>query len=344
MVFSRALVLARSTDPLPEDWLDRTRTVGRAASKTFTPMLGTALLAKATDDSVDALSLREDESHKGYSARSLAKEVLVPCCVRAGIDIRNKGAEPLNNQPFLRAARVSTNMKVKPNAVDDLKYLVATLQAVDFLRGQNALRAFAAFLRARIEATTQRTPIDLGDRRVDLPSLQKEIERYLNGDSEGGRTGQAMAAAILDLVFADVRTKRINDPSSKWPGDVGVFDRGVQTLSVEVKQRPMTEAEVLLFAQRISEAAVHRGFVVALGQAAAQLDPEQLAFQAHRLHGVDLAFFFNSKDLLAVAIRFCLADVPASLANLPLYALKRLEEIEVSSTRVQDWARIFEES
>jgi len=47
---------------LPEEWLERTRRVGKAQNATFTPMLGTALLAKATDDHIDALSLREDES------------------------------------------------------------------------------------------------------------------------------------------------------------------------------------------------------------------------------------------------------------------------------------------
>lgn len=93
--FGQALVLARTDAVLPDEWIERTRRIGAARSKTFTPVVGTALLAKATDDAVDALSLREDESHKGYSARSVAKEVFVPCCVRAGIDIRNRGAEPL---------------------------------------------------------------------------------------------------------------------------------------------------------------------------------------------------------------------------------------------------------
>src|SRR4051812_10492432 len=84
--FAEALALARSGAPLPEGWIDRTQKIGMAKSKTFTPVLGTALLAKATDRFVDVLSLREGESHKSYSARSLAKEVLVPCCVEARID------------------------------------------------------------------------------------------------------------------------------------------------------------------------------------------------------------------------------------------------------------------
>jgi hypothetical protein len=98
--FGEAVALALAENwTLPAEWIERAEKVSAAKNMTFTPVLGTALLAKATDDSIDALSLREDAGHKGYSARSLAKEVLVPCCVRAGIDLRNKGAEPLNNQP-----------------------------------------------------------------------------------------------------------------------------------------------------------------------------------------------------------------------------------------------------
>jgi hypothetical protein len=340
--FGQALVLARSDTPLPEAWLERTRKVAGAQNATFTPVLGTALLAKATDDSVDALSLREDESHKGYSARSLAKEVLVPCCVRAGIDIRSKGAEPLNNQPFLRASRISTTLKVRPNAIEDLAYLCKTVEQADFLRGRDALEALAAFLRARIEASGPAIPVVLGAGVLNLHQLVDALDTYMAGDNEGGKVGQAMTTAILDLVFPEqVVTKKINDPSSNWPGDVGVFDRSVQTLSAEVKQRPITEAEVLLFAQRLHEAELHRGFIVALDQGRVSLDQPQLQFQANRLYGVNLSFFFTAGELLEQAARFAGQDTVLLLARFPRHVLSRMEELEVSTARQQEWAAIF---
>ena len=339
--FGDALALARSNDPLPDEWLERTRSVSRARNKTFTPALGTALLAKATDDAVDALSLREDESHKGYSARSLAKEVLVPCCVRAGIDIRNKGGEPLNNQPFLRAARIGTHLKVKANAVEELKYLVESIERADFLRGRDALMALAAFLRARIEASELGTPIALGPGVLELAQLVAVLDKFLSGDPEGGKVGQAMATAVLDLVFADVKTKKINDPSSKWPGDVGAFDRGTQVLSGEVKQRPMTDAEILLFAQRLQAAEVHRGLIMAFGQGKEPLDDERLRYRAHRLCGVDLAFYCSAGSMLREAVLFAPQDTPLSLAKFPRCALVRMAELEVSSPRMQEWAALF---
>jgi SacI restriction endonuclease len=339
--FGQALTLALSDTPLPEEWLERTRRVGRARSKTFTPALGTALLAKATDRFVDAFALREGESDKSYSARSLAKEVFVPCCARSGINIRTKGPEPLNNQPFFHADRISPEMNVNSNAVEGLAYLCECLEGVDLLEERSALEALAAFLRARIEVSATATPVALGPGALDLPQLVGALDEFVEGDHEGGKVGQALATAILDLVFEDVKTKAINDSSSKWPGDVGAFSKDGQTLSVEVKQRAVTEAEVLLFAQRLAEAGLHRGFVVALDQGTEPLDKEQLRFHGHRLHGVELSFFTDPGTLLVEACRYAPRDVPVSLASFPHLALKRMEELEVSQSRLDEWAALF---
>jgi hypothetical protein len=290
---------------------------------------------------VDAFSLREGESHKSYSARSLAKEVLVPCCVRAGIDIRNKGAEPLNNQPFLRADRISTNLNVKANAVEELTYLCECIAAVDFLEDRSALEALAAFLRARLEASGKAEPMILGTGVLDLPELSGALDEFVAGDNEGGKIGQAVVPAILDLVFDDVRTKAINDPSSKWPGDVGAFADGAQILAVEVKQRAFSEAEVLLFAQRLHEIGLHRGFIAAFDQASAPLEQEQLHFQARRLYGVELSFFLKPSAFLVEACRYAPRDVPLSLTAFPHHAVKRMEQLEVSAKRLLEWTSLF---
>lgn len=98
--FLEALALAQSgSDELPNEWIVRTRQVGHASNATNTPLLGTALLAKATNKDINALAL-QTAVHRGYSARGVAKGVLVPMCVEHQIDLRTTGAEPLNNQPF----------------------------------------------------------------------------------------------------------------------------------------------------------------------------------------------------------------------------------------------------
>lgn len=341
--FATALVLAREEAlELPEEWLHRTFTVGRAKSRTFIAALGTALLAKATDDAVDALSLREDESHKGYSARSLAKEVLVPCCVNAGIDLRIRGAEPLNNQPFLRASRISLDLNVKPNARDDLKYLVECLQRADFLRGQDALHAFAAFLRIRLCESSEHIETAFPDEGPDPSEVRDALKLLVEGDSEGGRVGQALTASILELAYSNVRTKKVNDPSVEWPGDVGIFDpNGNQTGSAEIKQRPFTESEILQFAARLGGVRVSRGLVVAFGQGGKKLDIDQLRYQAARLYQVQLDFVDNITDLLELCLRFSDFSPSQNLQRLLSTVVRRMEELEVTERTRNSWVERF---
>ena len=51
--FSDALELAKSNEELPIEWLESTRKISESPSRTFIAMLGTELLAKATDPRVD---------------------------------------------------------------------------------------------------------------------------------------------------------------------------------------------------------------------------------------------------------------------------------------------------
>ena len=131
--FEEALKRAKSKADVPQQWQDRTRKVGESPSKTFIAMLGTALLAKATDDRVDPFALKTRAFPTAYSARSLCKDVLVPCAVEAGIHLGTTGREPLNNQPFFRHERVGPDMAVRPSARPHLLYLCEALESAKSL-------------------------------------------------------------------------------------------------------------------------------------------------------------------------------------------------------------------
>lgn len=337
--FQRALELARGSTPAPGEWIERTRRLGLALNKTFIPMLGTALLAKATDRRIDALSLRESAGHKGYSARSLAKEVLVPCCAAAAIDIRSTGAEPLNNQPFLRAERVGLEMNVKANARADLEYLVETLKAVDFLEDESALVALSAFLRRRIEETKALRKVTLGEGRPGLLALEGIVDDFVASYSEGGKVGQAVVAGILDAAYDQIETKKINDPSNRWPGDVGIFVAGKLVAGVEVKQRPFTDTEIFLFARRLEKAGVEKGFVLALRQERGQLEPSRLRLTCQQEHQVEMAVIERPSQLLRDILRYSMAGISTAAGTVPETVLKRLEELEASTEVREAWAQ-----
>ncbi|MEZ6016663.1 MAG: restriction endonuclease, SacI family [Planctomycetota bacterium] len=337
-VFQKALRLARSDAELPKEWIERTDRVAASGSKTLTPALGTALLAKATDRHIDAFSLREDSGHKSYSARSVAKDVFVPCCKIADIDIRTTGAEPLNNQPFLRATRISIEMKVRRGTEDDLAYLCECLERADFLENEAALAALAAFLRARIRATGELEEVGIEGRPLAMARLVDATAAFVEEHSEGGKVGQAIVAAILDLVHADVRTRKINDPSRRWTGDVGAFVEGRVSLSVEVKQRPFSDSEVLQFLDRLGTERIPRGVVAALAQGNAPLEADRVAEGAMR-YGVALDIVLGVRRLLLDVIRHIPGDPHDTMDLLPKLGLQRLKEIEASEEIQSAWVK-----
>ena len=99
----RALELAQSGAPASRrSGLSARRGWPDFEDKTCLVVLGTALLATATDDTVDALTLKAGAGNKAYSARGLAHEVLVPWPpFEHDFDLRTTGREPLNNPAVL---------------------------------------------------------------------------------------------------------------------------------------------------------------------------------------------------------------------------------------------------
>jgi len=335
-VFHQALRLARSDAALPEEWDRRTAQIASARSQTFTPALGTSLLAKATDRRVDALSLQSGSSHKSYSARGLATGVLVPQCKIAGIDIRTTGPEPLNNQPFFGESNITESLKVKKGTESELRFLCECLRAADFLENESALAAFAAFLRSRIKATGELEEVGIEGRPLAMARLVESVSAFVSMHSEGGKVGQAIVAAILDLVHKDVRTRKVNDPGRGWSGDVGAFVEGKVSLSVEVKQRPITESEVLQFIDRLGTAHVPRGVVAALAQGDVPLDADRVAEGTVR-YGLALDIVLGVRRLLLDVIRHIPGDPHEAMALLPQLGLKRLKEIEASEEIQRAW-------
>src|SRR4051812_32911064 len=131
--FQDALGLARSGAALPDEWIARAGKVGESPSKTFVAMLGTALLARATDGRIDPLALQTGTSDRGYSARGLCTQVLVPCSVRAGLSLGTNRREPLNNHPFYSQPRVGLHLNVKDATRPHLATLCEALAAIDTL-------------------------------------------------------------------------------------------------------------------------------------------------------------------------------------------------------------------
>jgi hypothetical protein len=114
----------------------------QADIRTHIAFLGTALLAKSVDPSIDAFAVKARTSDPGaYSARGLAHGVLVPNAPQLGINLGVTGREPLNNQPYFRIMRVTPEIPVHGSARAALSALCDLLQLVAELTSPETARA-----------------------------------------------------------------------------------------------------------------------------------------------------------------------------------------------------------
>jgi hypothetical protein len=338
--FAEALALARSDATLPLAWVGYAEKLSQSPAKTFPVMLGTALLAKATNPRVDPFSLKTRKIPNAYSARSLCKDVLVPCAVEARINLGTTGREPLNNQPFFRFERVAPDMVVRESGRPYLDVLCSALKAAEPLGSRESLEALAAFLRVRMRADTAAPPV-LAEEMSDIQELADTSSRFIAENPEHGKRGQAFLAACLSLVFDEVKTARVFDPSRHIPGDVSVSESGVPTLAAESKQRPTSSSEVLQFVARCREVAMSRAIVATLDPRQPPLDVNELRGVAWRDHGVHLSVMSGAAELLLSSLTWTSKLLDEAVREFPLLMAARLAELEVSNEGQQAWARNF---
>lgn len=338
----RAIEIAASEQLLPEEWERRSVLIGAAKALTYTPMLGTGLLARATNDHVDALALKKTSGPTAYSARTLSHRVLVPAAVTYGFDIRNTGREPLNNQPFFRYDRVDAVERVRfPN---DHRYLVESLRRANGMSQDEALLALAAFVRVCFRRARSRERASLGDVAIGVRATVAAAKALLAEGAEGGKRAQALAAAAFDIVYgADrVHSLRINDPSRHFPGDVQIVDSsGHPVISAEVRDKPITLTEIEQFAAALASAQITRGMIVAVALTQPDLDYVETVSRIAEERGVLLLVLDGVDDLLLSAFGWSPRSLTDALALFPERVDERLHGIEVAQATTQRWAELI---
>jgi hypothetical protein len=207
---------ASSDRPVPEEWTQFARQTFRMAAKTYTPALGTMLVARATDARVDPLSIKAQFGPTTYSLRTLGHEVLVPAARELGFSIRNTGREPLNNQPFFRYDHMSTVNRVRNR--DEYDRFVAGVARIGSADRDEALAALAAFLRVAIDVAKQLADYAVADDALTIPRVVAAVESFLGEGTDRPRRTQALIAAAFDVTHDVVRSRKINDPSRDYPG------------------------------------------------------------------------------------------------------------------------------
>ncbi len=332
-------------------WTDRVRSLSKECekkNKTMIAMLGTALLAKATHIEIDPFSLQVGEEREAntYSARALCKEVLAAEGARLGIDLGVTGREPLNNQPFFGKPRVSRKMKVRSDAEMALSILCDALEALDKVKTEKEARAaLRAFLHVREKKKTLLEYEEgIGD-NLSEHDLTKLVADFVSENSEGGKRAQAVAAGLLDAMMGKekVRVSRVNDPSRKMPGDVGLLTepKGRDFERVfEVRDKPITEQDLNNLTERVRESGLTKVGMLAVSTDQKELDLKRSLSRAES-RGIRLGVYIGWDSFIKEALFW--SHLP-HLAVGPAYRLilSRISELEVSEDGIMMWKTAVE--
>lgn len=347
--YRRALELVESGEHLPEEWTKRANALKSSPSKTYIPMLGTALLARATDPRADPLSLKARASaasgFESYSARGLATDVLAPEAKASGVDIGTGGGEPLNNQPFFHNDYIRRDMVVLENARPSFELLVESLERVRDLPAEDLLPALAAFIAVNRRVARAPAPrIEIAAGSWTINEFVDAVEGFVKSWPEDGKRGQAMVAAALDLAFPQVRLGHVNDPGRTIPGDVFAYANESARQphsSSEVKQKAVTAAEVELFAARLATAGIKTGMYAMLSPQQPEVDAEGLSEAILRRHNILMRVYTSVRDFLLDAMSWSQGGVEEFMREFPNRMAERLREAGVAETSLDDWDNLF---
>ncbi|WP_423058128.1 restriction endonuclease, SacI family [Brevibacterium linens] len=340
-ILREAIDLARSDSTLPVEWTSHTRAVFELEEMTWTPAFATILLAKSVEENIDALSLKakpQTPNPRAYSARGLCHSVIVPAAVEYGFSIRNTGSEPLNNSPFVSAARIE-DIENRAKKRTNFTYFYDVAKRANELPAEEAFLALAAFLREALSVAARINSIIVKTNGLTASGVRVAVNDFLRLDADDRpRRLQAFAAACLDLVFDEVKSRRLNDPSRDFPGDVHAVLEESIGMAVEVRGKAVSATAAAAFARKCAAAGIDRAvlFVDAANQEV--LDSREIAASSG-MENSNITIFEDSISILESALMWTSYEISSAVKILSERVLRRLREIEVSTQTLQEWTR-----
>lgn len=341
---SRADSLSRNVgDSLPAELPEWNETLDRLyedrCPRTYLGVLATTLVARMLSPTVNVAKIKKGQDPEAYAAPSIAKMV-IPFAKNQGINLRSTSSQVMNGQPFMSKSEITADMTTTPA----FSVFYEAVQHVQASTPSEAERVLALlFQRGRqVGAKAGGLALDLaGDEWAFADAVLPALGEFVDRHSEGGKSGQALAAAVLDTLYgADVvRMKKINDPSFSSPGDVTVGEPA--WLSCEAKQVPVTTGTLEAFGDDCLHAGIRRALYMALDnwRYPANIDSAKLNKQfGHRMQFDVLTASVDVLNLVRAYSPGTPADQMRALASA---LLSRLGEIGCSNQTMEEYVAML---
>jgi hypothetical protein len=277
-----------SQSKIDPDWLKKilhfSKLCSEGTAKTHIAFLGTSILAKSVEPSVNLYDIKPTlakNSRNSYSARTLCHTVLVPMAAELGINIGVTGREPLNNQPYFRMTRLGDDTPVRQSGLEAFNYMLSLIDELSKAKtSESARKALRAYIFVRKQH--QRSyAVDNSEIKINIKVLPDLFEEFVSQNSESGRRAQAIVAGLLDVCYGSDRVEsgRINDPSRKYPGDVCIrssADPRKFDVAYEVRDKSVSYSDIQIFGKKCVDMSVSTGAIVTASRDQESIDLEAL--------------------------------------------------------------------
>lgn len=279
----RAFQLAISEGYSPgTEWIEFLETLEKSPSKTYIAGFGAALLAKATDPTVDPLAIKSKYSETSFSLRTICHGVLVPASKGWShrFSLGAAGREPLNNQPYFRYDHLTEIDRVNLKAKPYLDLLIEGLRRLNDLDTVQLGEVLATFLYQRISAQKAEDYYDeqIKGQSSNFSKMYSALDQFLEPSVEDRPARlQAVVAGLVAQIAGDSSSNQsIYDPSRKAPGDVHVPDAIKPWFSAEVRGKRVHQHEAEDFLRSCARAGIETSWIVVLHQDHTALDRNAL--------------------------------------------------------------------
>ena len=221
--------------------------------KTYRYILVTALLAKATNEEINPLSLQKGDGNNGkYDARTLCHKAIVPFETLKLPGCLGGSNEPFLNKPARFPMLSTSNAVRKGNDLLTLTNLISILSGIgDSATAYHYLKSALFTMR---EISKEYVSIfSIGDTLIDLSRLSQIVLDYIYAMAEHTLEGETcpLIVAQMEQMYLGkdykVMPHKVNESgtSSKEVGDIDIYDKnGSHAYSIEVKDKDFSAQDV----------------------------------------------------------------------------------------------------
>jgi hypothetical protein len=309
----------------------------------FVAAVGAVLLAKATDDQIDAFVIQSREgSARAFNLRAAAT-ALAAKRRALGYDIGSSSdRDPINHGTLVGSMRWDLALDRILDAHKPFFSLILTwLPDVDRMDSDAATEALAAYLRVRREVNAGAVAARVPARLAGAPTLTDLIEvldGFVATDTERGACGMALVAAAYRTAGFEVALPARNDPRRI---DISVRSQGDLVVACEVKQVDTAEVTADTLAQDAAALGARRALLAVLRPGRLiDFDLTAVTRRAERERGVVLRVSSGARELLHEVLIATMIDVDEFCGSLPRAFAEALGDIRVGDATIETWAAI----